>query len=434
MTIRSVQTRPISVLVVGAGAREHVLVWALARSMSVGDVWAAPGNPGIAAMAQTVNLAVMDVEAIADWAQAHEIGLVVVGPEAPLALGLADLLDARGIPVFGPSRVAAELEWSKAFAKDFMRRHGIPTAPYGVFTELEAAVDFIRTAGTPSVVKADGLAAGKGVVICETAAEAEDAVHSVLVDRTFQAAGDRVVIEAFLEGEELSVIAVVDGERIAVLPAARDYKRLRDGDVGPNTGGMGCYAPVNDLDPDLLACVKKCVLGPAVAGLRAEGRPYRGALYAGLMLTSAGPMALEFNCRFGDPETQVILPLLDLDLGELLLSCAKGRLSTERIETRPGATVCVVLAAKGYPERPWAGDPIHGIDDAIQNGALIFHAGTANCDGQLVTNGGRVLSVVGTGADLTAAAACAYTAADMIQFDGMQLRRDIAMSLVSLPA
>jgi phosphoribosylamine--glycine ligase len=434
MTNRSAQTRPISVLVVGAGAREHVLVWALARSMSVGDVWAAPGNPGIAAMAQTVNLAVMDVEAIADWAQAHEIGLVVVGPEAPLALGLADLLDARGIPVFGPSRVAAELEWSKAFAKDFMRRHGIPTAPYGVFTELEAAVDFIRTAGTPSVVKADGLAAGKGVVICETAAEAEDAVHSVLVDRTFQAAGDRVVIEAFLEGEELSVIAVVDGERIAVLPAARDYKRLRDGDVGPNTGGMGCYAPVNDLDPDLLACVKKCVLGPAVAGLRAEGRPYRGALYAGLMLTSAGPMALEFNCRFGDPETQVILPLLDLDLGELLLSCAKGRLSTERIETRPGATVCVVLAAKGYPERPRAGDPIHGIDDAIQNGALIFHAGTANCDGQLVTNGGRVLSVVGTGADLTAAAACAYTAADMIQFDGMQLRRDIAMSLVSLPA
>jgi len=385
-------------------------------------------------MAQTVSLAVMDVEAIADWAQAHEIGLVVVGPEAPLALGLADLLDARGIPVFGPSRVAAELEWSKAFAKDFMRRHGIPTAPYGVFTELEAAVDFIRTAGTPLVVKADGLAAGKGVVICETPAEAEDAVHSVLVDRTFQAAGDRVVIEAFLEGEELSVIAVVDGERIAVLPAARDYKRLRDGDVGPNTGGMGCYAPVNDLDPDLLACVKKRVLEPAVAGLRAEGRPYRGALYAGLMLTSAGPMALEFNCRFGDPETQVILPLLDLDLGELLLSCAEGRLSTERIETRPGATVCVVLAAKGYPERPRAGDPIHGIDDAIQNGALIFHAGTANCDGRLVTNGGRVLSVVGTGADLTAAAACAYSAADMIQFDGMQLRRDVAVSLVSLPA
>src|SRR5215207_2364052 len=305
MTIRSVQTRPISVLVVGAGAREHVLVWALARSRSVRDVWAAPGNPGITAMAQTVSLHVMDVEAIADWAQEHEISLVVVGPEVPLALGLADLLEARGIPVFGPSRAAAELEWSKAFAKDFMRRNGIPTAPYGVFTELEAAVDFILTAGAPLVVKADGLAAGKGVMICETQAEAEEAVRSVLVDRTFQAAGDRVVIEAFLEGEELSVIAVVDGERIAVLPAARDYKRLRDGNVGPNTGGMGCYAPVNDLDPDLLPRVRDYVLEPAVAGLRAEGRPYRGALYAGLMLTSAGPMALEFNCRFGDPETQV---------------------------------------------------------------------------------------------------------------------------------
>src|SRR5215217_4327181 len=428
MTIDSVQTRRHSVLVVGAGAREHALVWALSRSPSVSEVWAAPGNPGIATVAQTVNLPITDVDAIADWAELHDIGLIVVGPEAPLALGLADLLDARGIPVFGPSRAAAELEWSKAFAKDFMHRHDIPTAPFGVFTELETAVDFIRTAGTPLVVKADGLAAGKGVVICETAAEAEDAVHSVLVDRTFQAAGDRVVIESFLEGEELSVIAVVDGERIAVLPAARDYKRLRDGNVGPNTGGMGCYAPVNDLDPDLLPRVRDYVLEPAVAGLRTEGRPYRGALYAGLMLTSAGPMALEFNCRFGDPETQVILPLLDLDLGELLLSCAEGRLSSERIETRPGATVCVVLAAKGYPERPRAGDPIHGIDDAIQNGALIFHAGTANCDGRLVTNGGRVLSVVGTGADLTAAAACAYTAADMIQFDGMQLRRDVAVS------
>src|SRR5215212_8760347 len=434
MMTQSVQTGPSSVLVVGAGAREHALVWALARSRSVGEIWAAPGNPGIATVARTVNLPITDVDAIADWAEAHHIGLVVVGPEAPLALGLADLLAARGIPVFGPSRAAAELEWSKAFAKDFMRRHGIPTAPYGIFTELEAAVDFIRTTGAPLVVKADGLAAGKGVMICETQAEAEEAVRSVLVDRTFQAAGDRVVIEAFLEGEELSVIAVVDGERIAVLPAARDYKRLRDGNVGPNTGGMGCYAPVNDLDPDLLARVRDYVLEPAVAGLRTEGRPYRGALYAGLMLTSAGPMALEFNCRFGDPETQVILPLLDLDLGELLFSCAEGRLSSERIETRPGSTVCVVLAADGYPERPRTGDSIHGVDDAIQSGALIFHAGTAICDGRLVTNGGRVLSVVGTGSDLTAAVASAYAAADMIQFDGMQLRHDVAMSLVSLPA
>jgi len=271
-------------------------------------------------------------------------------------------------------------------------------------------------------------------LICATLAEAEDAVHSVLVDRAFQAAGDRVVIEAFLEGDELSVIAVVDGDRIAMLPPARDYKRLWDGDLGPNTGGMGSYAPVNDLDPDILARVRESVLEPAVAGLRAEGRPYRGALYAGLMLTSEGPMALEFNCRFGDPETQVIVPLLDLDLGELLLACAEGRLPTERILTHPGVAVCIVLAADGYPERPRAGDPIHGIEFALQTGALVFHAGTGNRDATLVTSGGRVLSVVGTGTDLAAAAARAYAAAEMIQFDGMQLRRDVAMSLVSLPA
>jgi phosphoribosylamine--glycine ligase len=433
MTTQAARTVPYSVLVVGAGAREHALVWALSQSRSVGEVWAAPGNPGIATMAQTVDLPATDVEAIADWAVMHDIGLVVVGPEAPLALGLADLLDARGIPVFGPSRAAAELEWSKAFAKDFMRRHGIPTAPYGVFTEFEAAVDFIQTAGTPLVVKADGLAAGKGVLICATPAEADNAVRSVLIDRTFQAAGDRVVIEAFLEGEELSVIAVVDGERIAMLPPARDYKRLRNGDEGPNTGGMGSYAPVNDLDPAVMARVRESVLEPAVAGLRAEERPYRGALYAGLMLTSEGPMALEFNCRFGDPETQVILPLLDLDLGELLLSCAEGQLATETIATHPGAAVCVVLAAEGYPEHPRSGDPIHGIEDAMQSGALVFHAGTANCDGHLVTNGGRVLSAVATGTNLTAAAARAYALADMIEFDGKQLRLDVAMSLVPLP-
>jgi phosphoribosylamine---glycine ligase len=434
MTIRSVGTGPLSVLVVGAGAREHALAWALTRSRSVAEIWSAPGNPGIATIAQTVNLPVTDVHAIADWAETHDVSLVVIGPEAPLALGLADLLHARGIPVFGPSRAAAELEWSKAFAKDFMHRHGIPTAPYGVFTELEAAVDFIRTAGAPLVVKADGLAAGKGVLICGTQADAEDAVHSVLVEQAFAAAGDRVVIEAYLEGEELSVIAVVDGERIAVLPPARDYKRLREGDLGPNTGGMGSYAPVNDLDPDILARVRERVLEPAVAGLRAEGRPYRGALYAGLMLTSAGPIALEFNCRFGDPETQVILPLLDLDLGELLFSCATGRLATERIPTRPSAAVCVVLAAEGYPERPRTGDSIHGSEEAIETGALIFHAGTAHSDGRLVTDGGRILSVVGTGADLATAAAHAYSAADVIQFDGMQLRRDVATSLVTVPA
>ncbi len=427
-------TRPYPVLVVGSGAREHALVWALAQSPSVSEVWAAPGNPGIAKLAGIADISVTDVEAIAEWADGHGIGLVVVGPEAPLAMGIADLLRARGIPVFGPSRAAAELEWSKSFAKDFMRRHGIPTAPYGVFTEIDAALDFIRATSVPLVVKADGLAAGKGVIICGTAAEAESAVRSVLVEREFQTAGDRVVIEEFLEGEELSVIAVVDGERLAILPPARDYKRLRDGNLGPNTGGMGSYAPVGDLDPDLLAHVREMVLEPAVAGLRSEGRPYHGALYAGLMLTSDGPMVLEFNCRFGDPETQAILPLLDIDLADLLLSCAEGRLTSERIATRPGAAVCVVLAANGYPERPRGGDVIEGIEDALRSGAFVFQGGTALSAGQLVTNGGRVLSVVGTGADQIEATTRAYAAADIIQFDGKQMRRDIAMSLAPQPA
>ena len=433
-TLFQMVTRPYPVLVVGSGAREHALVWSLAQSPSVREIWAAPGNPGMATLAGIVDISVTDVEAIAAWADVHGIGLVVVGPEAPLAMGIADLLRARGIPVFGPSRAAAELEWSKAFAKDFMRRHGIPTAPCGVFTEIDAALDFIHDACVPLVVKADGLAAGKGVIICGTAMEAESAVRSMLVEREFQTAGHRVVIEAFLEGEELSVIAVVDGERIAILPPARDYKRLGDGNLGPNTGGMGSYAPVGDLDPNLLTRVREMVLEPAVAGLRSEGRPYHGALYAGLMLTPEGPMALEFNCRFGDPETQAILPLLDLDLADLLLSCAEERLVSERIPTHSAAAVCVVLAAHGYPERPRGGDVIEGIEEARGSGVLVFQAGTALSAGQLVTNGGRVLSVVGMGADQVEATTRAYAAADVIQFDGKQLRRDIAMSLAPQPA
>jgi phosphoribosylamine--glycine ligase len=420
------QGGPSSVLVVGSGAREHALAWALARSPTVGELWATPGNPGIATVARTVDLPVSDVEGIANWAADRSIGLVVVGPEAPLALGLTDLLLARGVPVFGPTRAAAELEWSKAFAKDFMVRHGIPTAPFGAFTDLDAALAFVRESDRPLVVKADGLAAGKGVLVCATPDEAEAAVRTVLEERAFGAAGMRVVIEACLEGNELSVIALVDGERLAVLPAARDYKRLRDGDHGPNTGGMGSYAPVPEIDAATLAMVRNMVLEPTVSGLRAEGRPYRGALYAGLMLTSDGPRVLEFNCRFGDPETQVIVPLLGGDLAELLRACAGGRLAPDEMEIRPGAAVCVVLAAEGYPERPRAGDPIGGIDLGLETGALVFHAGTALHGGRLVTGGGRVLSVVGVGPDVDTATARAYTAADRIGFAGKQMRRDVA--------
>jgi phosphoribosylamine--glycine ligase len=286
----------------------------------------------------------------------------------------------------------------------------------------------------PLVVKADGLAAGKGVVICASHDEADAAIRAALVERAFGDAGARVVIEEFLQGEELSVIALVDGERMALLPPARDYKRLQDGNHGPNTGGMGSYAPVVDLDPGLLSLVRETILQPAVAGLRAQGRPYRGALYAGLMLTDDGPKALEFNCRFGDPETQVILPLLAADLARVLRACAVGWLDPGAVAVRPGAAVCVVLAADGYPERPRAGDAITGIDEATAIGALVFHAGTAVRDGLLVTHGGRVLSVVGTGVDLAAAANHAYTAADAIEFAGKQLRRDIALAPLALPA
>ena len=423
-----------SVLVVGSGAREHALVWTLAKSPSVSELWAAPGNPGIAETARIVDLPVTDVDAIADWAAANRIGLVVVGPEAPLALGLTDLLQERGIVVFGPNRAAAELEWSKAFAKEFMRRHGIPTAPFGVFTEAEAALNFARSASFPLVVKADGLAAGKGVLICQTLAEAEAAIRSVLVERAFGDAGNQVVIETFLEGEELSVIALTDGERMVTLPAARDYKRLRDGNQGPNTGGMGSYAPVPDLDPELHAQIRDVILQPTIDGLRADGRPFRGALYAGLMLTRDGPQVLEFNCRFGDPETQVILPLLDFDLAELMRLCAKGRLATESVTALPESAVCVVLAAEGYPERPRGGDAVTGISAVLERSALVFHAGTALRDGELVTNGGRVLSIVGLGADLPRAAERAYAAAELIDFAGKQMRRDIALSLAPQPA
>jgi phosphoribosylamine--glycine ligase len=416
------------ILVVGSGAREHALVWGLSPHPNPPEVFAAPGNPGIAALATIVDIPVTDVVAIADWAEANAIDLVVVGPEAPLALGLADLLTARGVPVFGPSRAAAEIESSKVFAKELMRRHGIPTAPFVVCNEIDDALAVVREAAYPLVVKADGLAAGKGVRVCADYAEAAAALRGMLVDGVFGAAGERVVIEEFLAGEELSVIALVDGERIAILPPARDYKRLRDGNEGPNTGGMGSYAPVADLAPDLLDRVRQTILEPAVAGMRAEGRPYRGALYAGLMLTPRGPMALEFNCRFGDPETQAILPLLDLDLGRLLDACANGELDPAVVVIRSGATVCVVLAAAGYPDNPRKGDAIYGVAEAEMSGALVFHAGTALRDGQLVTNGGRVLSVVASGDDLEQATARAYAAADLIDFPGKQLRRDVAFT------
>lgn len=424
----------VDVLVVGGAGREHALAWALRRSPSVGRLFAAPGNPGIAAVAELLPFTATDVDGLTEWAAGNGIGLVVVGPEAPLAAGLADRLTAAGVPVFGPSRAAAELEWSKVFAKSFMLDHGIETAAYAAFDQLQPALAHAAAARYPLVVKADGLAAGKGVAVCPTLIEAEAAIRAALQHGAFGTAGARVVIEDYLGGEELSVIAVTDGDRIVLLPPARDYKRLLDGDRGPNTGGMGSVAPVPGLDETLLRRVEAEVLRPAVDGLAAMGRPFVGALYAGIMVTADGPKTLEFNCRLGDPETQAILPLLEGDLAALLLDCATGRLDPSAVAARQGAAVSLTLASAGYPERPRTGDPISGIEAAEDAGGLVLHGGTASRNGRLVTAGGRVLSVVGTGPSIDAAANAAYAAAGCISFAGMHHRTDVGRSGGDAPA
>ncbi len=416
---------PLSALIVGSGGREHALAWALRRSPSVSALYAAPGNPGIAELAEIVDLPVTAVDEIAEWARGHDVGLVVVGPELPLALGLADRLTEQGVPVFGPSRAASELEWSKAFAKAFLRQHGIPTADSATVGDADAALSYLARRAYPLVVKVDGLAAGKGVTICASRDEAEAAIRGALVDGAFGEAGRRVVVEEFLRGEELSVIALCDGERIAFLPPARDYKRLGDGDTGPNTGGMGSIAPVTGADSAFLQEIAETVMRPTLDGLRRAGRPYRGALYAGLMLTRDGPKVLEFNCRLGDPETQAVVPLLSGDLAQALLACSEGRLDQSRVRWDSRFATSLTLATAGYPERPETGAVITGLDDAARTDAPVFHAGTAWRGGDLVTAGGRVMSVVGQGASLAEAAGRAYDAASRIHFEGCQLRRDI---------
>ncbi|GGJ09861.1 phosphoribosylamine--glycine ligase [Alicyclobacillus cellulosilyticus] len=413
------------VLVVGSGAREHAIAWALAKSPRRPRLYAAPGNPGMAAWCEMVNLRVDDVSGIAQFAARERIDLVVVGPELPLALGLADACAAAGVRVFGPSRAAARLESSKAFAKAVMAKAGVPTAAYATFTDPAAAKAYIRQQGAPIVVKADGLAAGKGVVVAETIAAAEAAIDALMVGGKFGAAGATVVIEQFLRGREASLMFFVDGETVRPLLPARDYKRVGDGDTGPNTGGMGAFAPVPEVTADVVADVERRIVRPTLAELRARGIVYRGVLYAGLMLTEDGPYVVEFNARFGDPETEVVLPLLASDLLAILWATAEGRLADVEVAWRDEAAVCVVLAAPGYPERPQTGAAIT-LPDGLPE--TVFHAGTAQRgDGQLVTAGGRVLTVTGTGPDLTAARAAAYRAAEAITFPGKHMRKDIAL-------
>ena len=427
---------PARILIVGGGGREHALAWRLARDPGVEVVIGAPGNPGMAELGPVVgDVTADDAAAIVDLAHAEGVDLVVVGPEAPLVAGLADRLRDAGIPVFGPEAAAARIEGSKAFCRTVAGQASVPMAEGAVFDALGPAVEYARALGAPLAIKADGLAAGKGVTVCATLPADEAALRDALEARVFGAAGARVVVERALQGPEASVIALCDATTALALPAARDHKRILDGDRGPNTGGMGAYSPLPDLDDAAVSAIVEAFHRPVLAALARRDTPFRGALYAGLMLTAAGPRLLEFNARLGDPEAQGLLPRLDVPLAPLLLAAATDRLGpvaaalgidSPLLPVRPGATVAVVMAASGYPSAPRSGDHIEGLDAARAEGALVFQAGTAlDAGGALVTHGGRVLSVVGEGTHLHEAAEVAYRAAEQISFAGRQYRRDI---------
>ncbi|MDX1993002.1 MAG: phosphoribosylamine--glycine ligase [bacterium] len=417
------------VLIVGGGGREHALAWALAKSPQIvplgGQIFIAPGNGGTALMPQVENvpIAAEDAAGQLTFALANNIDLTVVGPEVPLSLGIVDVFQQEGLQIFGPTQAAAQLETSKAFARAFMQQNHIPSPHYGTFSDFEAARQFVLDFGQPVVVKADGLAAGKGVIVCDDAQQAEDALRQIMLDRAFGQAGEQIVIEERLEGPELSVLAFTDGNTVVMMPPARDHKRIFDGDEGPNTGGMGAVAPVPGVTSAFLNEIQQTILQPAVDGMRAAGTPYSGVLYAGLMLTSKGAKVLEFNCRFGDPEAQTILPLLESDLFDLLWRCTAGTVDQAEIRWKAGTCVTVVAAAPGYPGEYPKGIPISGLEN-VQD-AFVFHAGTAIRDDQIVTAGGRVLCVTATGEDLDTALDTAYSNLSKMHFDGIHYRRDI---------
>jgi phosphoribosylamine--glycine ligase len=421
-----------AVLVVGGGGREHALAWTFRKSPKVGTILVAPGNAGTAQIARNVEVGTGEVEALVKLARKEKVDLTVVGPEAPLAEGIVDRFAAAGLPIFGPTKQAARIESSKIFAKELALKAGIPTAPAEIFDDVEAARRYIDISGAPCVVKADGLAAGKGVTVAMTEEEAYAAVEEAMVKGRFGAAGDRILIEDYVSGEEASILAVTDGERIAVMIPSQDHKRLKDGDGGPNTGGMGAYAPAPVIDGKLLKTVTETVIEPTVRALADEGTPYRGCLYAGLIVDFEGPKLLEFNCRFGDPEAQAVLPLLENDLYDVCASVTAGKLEFNRFEWRPGAAVAVVAASKGYPGEFEKGRVIKGLDEvAALEDVIVFHAGTAIEDDKVVTAGGRVLAVTALGVNVADAIEKVYDAMDKIRFTGMQYRRDIGHKAIA---
>lgn len=422
----------MKVLVIGSGGREHALCWKLRQSPLLTELYCAPGNPGIANVADRVPLAAEEVQRLADFAAEMRIDLTVVGPELPLTLGIADELANRGLPVFGPTQRAAEIEGSKVFAKQFMERHGIPTAPFAIVHDAAAARAEARRFGFPLVLKADGLASGKGVLIAGDEAELDEGLRALFEERRFGTSADRVVVEAFLTGDEVSLMALCDGERVLPLATARDYKRIGDGDTGPNTGGMGAHSPSGGLSGEAGADVVEAILRPAVAGLANEGRPFVGVLYAGLIVTPQGPRVLEFNARFGDPEAQVLLLRLEDDLLPVLAAGAAGHFDARRLSFRREVAACVVLASPGYPGRPLHGEAIGGLDRAgALPGVEIFHAGTGLLEGELVSAGGRVLSVCALAPDLAGALERAYAAVAEIDWPGKVFRHDIGRRLLA---
>ena len=420
-------------LVVGSGGREHTLAWSLLRSPKITEVVCVPGNGGTATLLHCRNLAMNpgDFEGIARFALVNNLELVVVGPEQPLADGITDYLQGQGLKVFGPCQAGAQIEASKAWAKALMVEAGIPTAKAEVFTDEAAALAYLNQEGAPLVIKADGLAAGKGVTVAHTLGEATQAITDIFSGK-FGAAGRQVVIEAFMTGQEASVLAVTDGKTIRPLVPAQDHKAIGEGDTGPNTGGMGAYAPTPVVTPEILERVQRLVLEPAIATLRRRGIDYRGILYAGLMITPAGePQVVEFNCRFGDPETQAVLPLLETPLEEVMLACIEGRLETLDLQWKTGAAACVVVAAEGYPDSYPKGMDIAGFEEAAATGALVFHGGTRRQGDRILADGGRVLGVTGLGDSFEGAIANAYAAIDKIRFEGMYYRRDIGYRVMN---
>lgn len=416
----------MKVLVIGGGGREHALVWKIAQSPRVRKIYCAPGNAGIAEIAECLPIQPTDIQSLVTFAKHEEIRLTVVGPEAPLNLGIVDIFRAAGLRIFGPVRAAAEIEGSKIFAKKMMEKYGIPTAKAEVFTHADMAIEYVRRQGTPVVVKADGLAAGKGVVMAQTVKEAVDAIRMMMVERAFGEAGTKVIIEELLEGEEVSFLVFTDGKAIVPMPLSKDHKRVFDGDKGPNTGGMGAYSPVRTISKTLYETILTNIVEVAIKGFAQEGCPYEGVLYTGLMMTPAGPKVLEFNCRFGDPEAQPLLGRLETDIVEILEAVVDKRLETVAVRWSDKAAVCVVIASKGYPDTYQTGKVISGLEEAMAlKDVMVFHAGTAADKECIVTAGGRVLGVTALGTDIRKAADNAYKAVGKISFEGMQYRKDI---------